>query len=155
MGYSINHNIKIEGVFLTKRKQFKDDRGAVFHYLKSSDETFHGFGEAYYSIINPMIIKGWKLHLEVYQNFCVPFGGLKIVIYDNRENSSTKGLIDEIILDDNINYYLLTMPPGLWYSFKCYSENACILSNIINAPHNPEESINLPIDSKQIPYEWK
>ena len=146
--------MEIEGLTLTPLKQIADERGAVFHYLKVDSPFYQGFGEAYFSKINEEVIKGWKLHKKVSQNFCVPFGTVKIVVFDDREDSSTKGLIEEIILDDQSNYKLLSMPPGLWYSFKCESKGFALLANIIDQTHTPEESINLPLNSKQVPYEW-
>lgn len=149
-------NLKTEifDICLSTLKQIKDERGAVYHYLNSNIPTYKGFGEAYYSRINPGVIKGWKNHSLVHQHFCVPIGEVKIVIYDNRDESPSKGAIDEIILNDNSNYNLLSIPPNLWYSFKCESSNFSLLANIINFPHKEGESINLPINSKEIPYEW-
>lgn len=146
---------KIAELRLIKLKQIKDDRGAVYHYLKSTDETYKGFGEAYYSKINPDVVKGWKMHNQMHQNFCVPFGVVKIVVFDNREDSKTKGEIDEIILDGDSSYCLLSMPPKLWYSFKCISEHPSLLANIIDQPHNAIESITLPLINNTIPYEWE
>jgi dTDP-4-dehydrorhamnose 3,5-epimerase len=157
MGFKIEtlHVTKIHGLLLTPLKQIGDERGSVFHYLKSSSPSFNGFGEAYYSKVYENVIKGWKCHSQIFQNFCVPYGRIKIVIYDNRPDSSTQGIIEEIILDEAANYSLLSMPPDLWYAFKCESEGFSLLANIINLPHDPAESNNLPLDTKVIPYEWK
>ena len=155
MGVIMDFSTKISDLKLIKLKQIKDDRGAVYHYLKSTDETFKGFGEAYYSKINTGIVKGWKMHNQMHQNFCVPFGVVKIVVFDNREDSKTKGEIAEIILDDDTNYCLLSMPPKLWYSFKCISEHPSLLANIIDQPHDALESITLPLNNSTISYEWK
>lgn len=146
---------KIEGLTITPLKQIADERGAVFHFLKSDSSNFKEFGEAYFSKINEGIIKGWKFHKRAYQNFCVPFGTVKIVVFDDREGSTTQGSIEEVILDDFNNYFLLSMPPGLWYSFKCESKDFALLSNIINITHSPEESKNLLLETKEIPYDWK
>lgn len=147
--------MKIHDLKKTPLKQIKDERGAVYHYLKSTDESFKGFGEVYYSKINPQVIKGWKLHHRLHQNFCVPFGDVKIVVFDYRENSPSKGEFEEILLNDADNYYLLSMPPGLWYSFKCTSENFALLANVIDQEHDPLESTTLPLQNITIPYEWK
>ncbi|NDP28060.1 MAG: dTDP-4-dehydrorhamnose 3,5-epimerase [Flavobacterium sp.] len=151
----INLKTKIHDLELISLKQIKDDRGAVYHFLKSTDSTFKGFGEAYYSKINPEVIKGWKLHHRLCQNFCVPIGAVKIVVYDDRDESPTKGELDEIILNDSNNYCLLSMPAGLWYSFKCISEDFALLANIIDQLHDPLESITLPLENNIIQYEWK
>jgi dTDP-4-dehydrorhamnose 3,5-epimerase len=151
----IKNETGIDGLLLTPLKQIRDERGAVFHFLRSDSSNFKNFGEAYFSIVNPSVIKGWKIHTKIYQNFCVPYGSIKFVVYDDRENSISAGVIQEIILDNQANYYLLSMPPGLWYSFKCIGIESSIISNIIDLPHTPEESRMLPLNSNKIPYDWK
>ena len=147
--------MSIEGLSLFPLKQITDERGAVYHFLKSTSPSFKGFGEAYYSRINESVVKGWKLHKSISQNFCVPYGKVRIVIYDDRLDSSTNGTVLEIILDDSENYNLLSMVPGLWYSFKCESSGYALLANIIDMTHTPDESMNLPLGTLSIPYEWK
>ena len=150
----MSSNSIIEGVVLTPLKQIKDERGAVFHVMKNDSETFYSFGEAYFSKINKKIIKGWKLHKEMKQNFCVPYGKLKLVLFDNRINSPSKGVINEIILCDYKNYIRVTIPENIWYSFKCLSDPYCLLLNISNIEHDPLESITMDINTNEIPYSW-
>lgn len=151
----INNEIGIDGLLITPLKQFKDERGAVFHYLRSDSPNFKKFGEAYFSIVNPSVVKGWKIHTKIHQNFCVPHGAIKFVVFDGRENSPSRGIIQEVILDNDKNYSLLSMPCGLWYSFKCMSLESSLISNIIDSPHTPEESRVLPLNTNEIPYVWK
>ncbi len=151
----INNELGIDGLLITPLKQFHDERGAVFHYLRSDSSNFKKFGEAYFSIVKPSVVKGWKIHSQIHQNFCVPQGEIKFVVFDDRENSPSKGVIQEVILDNHKNYKLLSMPHGLWYSFKCISPESAIISNIIDLPHTPEESRVLPLITKEIPYVWK
>jgi dTDP-4-dehydrorhamnose 3,5-epimerase len=145
----------IDGVFLTPLKCISDERGAVLHFLRSDSKYFKNFGEAYFSLINYGVVKGWKKHKIINQNFCVPHGQIKFVIYDNRHNSSTKGNIQEILLDNNSNYNLLTLPPNLWYSFRGIGQTYSLLANIIDVPHSKEESVTLPLNTKEIPYDWE
>jgi len=144
----------IEGVILTKLKQIKDDRGAVFHVIKNDSESFYSFGEAYFSKINENVIKGWKFHKKMKQNFCVPYGKLKLVLFDNRVNSESRGQLNEILLDDMENYIRVTVPENIWYSFKCISNDYCLLLNIANIKHDKEESMQMELDNDIIPYEW-
>jgi dTDP-4-dehydrorhamnose 3,5-epimerase len=155
MGPPMKSEITIVGLELFKLKQIIDERGAVFHYLKTTDDSFKGFGEAYYSKVNPGVVKGWKKHHLVHQHFCVPNGAIKIVVFDCRDNSPSFGEIDEIILDDDSNYFLLSLPPGLWYSFKCISDSYSLLANIIDLPHDPNESEILPLETDLIKYSWE
>ena len=155
MGSVININSIIEGVVLTPLKQIKDERGAVFHVMKNNSETFYSFGEAYFSKINEKIVKGWKSHKEMKQNFCVPYGKLKLVLFDNRINSNSKGVINEIILSDDQNYIRVTIPENIWYSFKCLSDDYCLLLNIANIKHKKNESIQMDLNNNIIPYTWE
>jgi dTDP-4-dehydrorhamnose 3,5-epimerase len=144
----------INDLVITPLKQIIDERGAVFHFLKSDSPSFSNFGEAYFSKIYEGVVKGWKLHKIAQQNFCVPYGSVKIVVFDNRINSSSRGVLQEITLNDIDNYFLLSMPAGLWYSFKCTSHEYAILANIINIKHSPDEAMSLPLETNEIPYEW-
>jgi dTDP-4-dehydrorhamnose 3,5-epimerase len=146
---------KIDGLKLTPLRKIMDNRGSVMHFLKSDSPNFIKFGESYFSTINKNKIKGWKCHKIINQNFCVPMGSVKFVIFDNRSRSKTYGQIDEIILDSKKNYYLLSLPAGLWYSFKCINSTVSLIANIINEQHVSEGADLLPIKTKSIPYEWE
>ena len=143
-------DIKIEGLAIKKLKQIIDNRGAVFHFIKNSDNEFYSFGEIYFSKINFNIIKGWKYHKKIVQNICVPYGSVKFVIYDNRINSQTNGKIIEIILNSENDYQLLTLPPCVWYSFKGLSNEYSLICNLISETHDLNESKILPLDNNII-----
>jgi len=151
----INNTSLISGLVITPLKQIIDDRGGVFHVMKKSDSAFIQFGEVYFSKINFGYIKAWKFHKKMTQNFSVPFGKLKLVIFDNRIDSLTKGVYNEFLLDSEINYNLITIPKQLWYGFKCIEPNYCLLLNIASLEHNQEESISLDIDNDLFTYKWK
>ena len=55
--------VMLEGVSLTPLNEILNDKGNIFHTLKSTDETFISFGEAYFSNVNYGAIKGWKKQL--------------------------------------------------------------------------------------------
>lgn len=157
MGNEVNYfdkGVIIEGLTVTLLKRFSDERGAVLKFLQLDSPNFQGFGEAYFSLINESVVKGWKKHKKINQNFCVPHGEVMFVVYDDRKNSSTRGVFQKIILNNNTKFQLLSMPPGLWYSFKGLNKEYSILANIIDQPHTQEESENIQIDSNQIPYNW-
>ncbi len=143
----------IEGVCLTDLKIVEDERGMLLHMMRSESEVFSKFGEIYFSLTNPGIIKGWKKHFEMTQNFAVPAGIVKIVLFDDREGSHTFGRINEFTLSLD-HYKLLTIPPKVWYSFKALSEIPGMIANCTDLSHNPDETITTNIDSSKIPYKW-
>lgn len=145
----------IEGIKVSSLKQFKDERGAVFHILKESDSHFRRFGEAYISKIYRNVVKGWKYHKKMHQNFSVPYGEIKLVVFDGRKESSSYKAINEFILSPDKNYNLISIPPKLWYGFQCLSESFSLLLNISDIAHDPNESRSLALDDKRIDYDWE
>ena len=80
----------ISGVTLHTLKHIIVPKGDIYHALKSTDEGYEGFGEAYFSQIEHGQVKGWKRHNRITLNIVVPVGAVKFVIYDDREESVTK-----------------------------------------------------------------
>lgn len=145
----------IEGLKIKKLSIIEDDRGSLLHMLRNDDELFITFGECYFSEVFPKKIKGWKCHKSQTQNLAVPIGEVKFIIFDNRENSKTKGKIEEVILGRAKNYNRLKIPPGLWYSFKCISNINALIVNCTDKKHDPNESLSIDLIKNKIPYNWK
>lgn len=142
----------IEGVQLHPLKQFHIPKGDLWHAFKVTDVGFSGFGEAYFTQIRAHEVKGWKRHNCYVLNLVVILGSVKFVLYDDRENSTTKGKFQEIILSPNGNYQRLTVPPGLWMAFASADNQNGMLMDLIPEVHNPEESDRL--DLEEIPYNF-
>ena len=88
------------------------------HMLKNDFDLFSSFGEIYFSISNPGVIKGCKI-IKSTSNLAVIHGLVKLVLFDGRIKSKTKDKVQILNLSE-INYYLITIPPGVWYSFKIF-----------------------------------
>jgi dTDP-4-dehydrorhamnose 3,5-epimerase len=121
--------ISIEGLSWDVRKAVTDHRGSVKLMLKD-DEFKFPVKEIYFSLVNPLAIKGWKFHKEMWQRFSVPVGRVKFVFVDLRESSGTFGQINEWTFGGDL-HGVLTVPPKIWYSFKALDESASSL--IVNA----------------------
>lgn len=143
----------IEGVLQSPLKQFQDERGKVMHMLRATDSHFEKFGEVYFSWIYPGIIKGWHKHLEMTMNYAVPVGCVKVVLYDDRPKSLTYQKIGEYFLSPE-NYYLLTIPYGLWYGFRAVGGNPAMIVNCSTIPHDPKENLRISPFDPSIPYSW-
>lgn len=141
----------IDGVIVSPLKRIAHPKGDVLHAIKSGSNGFDGFGEAYFSSIKEGEVKGWKKHLKMTLNLIVPEGEIRFVVFDDRENSQTKSKFFQINLSKE-NYCRLTISPGLWMGFQGISEYTNLLLNVASIEHDPEESINLPLES--IIYEW-
>jgi dTDP-4-dehydrorhamnose 3,5-epimerase len=132
--------VMIEGISLHPLKHISVPKGDLFHALKSTDDGFCGFGEAYFTQIEPGKAKGWKRHNRMTLNLVVVYGKVTFVVYDDRDNSSTKGEFYSITLSPDENYQRLTLAPGLWMAFYGASESISMLMDIIPEPHDPNEA---------------
>ena len=79
----------IDGVIVNTLKQIADERGKVMHMLRDDSEGFVGFAEIYFSCVYPGGIKGWHIHKKMTLNYVAAFGKIKLVLYDDRQNSKT------------------------------------------------------------------
>ncbi|MBI5448114.1 MAG: dTDP-4-dehydrorhamnose 3,5-epimerase family protein [Gammaproteobacteria bacterium] len=143
----------IEGVSITPLRQIQNENGKVMHMIRVDSPLFTQFGEIYFSCTYPKKIKAWKRHKEMRLNCVVLQGKIKFVLYDDRENSQSKGCIQEIVMCPE-NYFLLTVPPLIWTGFTCMGDDMAILANCASIPHRTEEVEVRSFDDPAIPYSW-
>ena len=143
----------ISGVVVTPLRQFCDERGKVMKMISREDSVFREFGEVYFSVAYPGVIKGWHIHKRMTLNYAVPSGHIKFVLYDDRQQSPTKGLIQELFLGPD-NYCLVTVPPLVWNGFKCVGTESSIVANCSTIPHDPHEADKRDPFDGSIPYDW-
>lgn len=145
----------IEGVVITELRQIDDNRGAVLHMLRSDSPEFTSFGECYFSEVFPGAIKAWKRHRLQTQNLAVPVGRVRVVIYDDRSGSGSKGNLEVRELGRPDAYLRLRIPPELWYGFACVGRTPALIVNCVDLPHDPNDSVILPVNDSKIPYHWE
>jgi dTDP-4-dehydrorhamnose 3,5-epimerase len=143
----------IEGVTITPLMRIADERGMVMHMMKETDRHFSKFGEIYFSTVYPNAIKGWHLHKKMILNYAVVHGMIKLVLFDDRENSITKNEVQEIFIG-NDNYCLVTIPANIWNGFKGIGTTTSIIANCATIPHDPEEILRVDPFDNNIPYNW-
>ncbi len=145
---------QIDGLCVTELRQIADERGAVLHMIRCDSPEFVRFGECYFSEVLPGAIKAWKRHQQQTQNLVVPVGRIRLVIYDDRVFSSTRGSLQILELGRPDAYLRVTIPNGLWYGFNCIGATPALLANCSDQPHDPAESEMRSMDCSTIPYEW-
>ena len=143
----------IKGVKVINLKQIPDERGKIMHMLRCDDPHFEKFGEIYFSVVYSGVIKGWHLHKKMVLNYAVPVGMIKLVLYDERSNSSTKGKLMELFIGED-NYCLVQIPSGVWNGFKGIGATPALVANCATIPHDSGEIVRLNPLSDKIPYDW-
>lgn len=143
----------IDGVKIIPLKKIPDERGAVYHMLRADDSHFEKFGEIYFSKIYPGVIKAWHLHSRMVINYAVPVGMIKLVLYDDREGSKTRGELMELFIGEE-NYCLVSVPIGVYNGFKGVGTTPALVANCASIPHDPTEIIRVDPFDNNIPYDW-
>ena len=144
----------IDGVEIIPKKQIIDERGKIMHMLRSDDENFTNFGEIYFSYTHPNTVKAWHLHKRMTVNYVCVVGKIKLVLFDDREKSKTRGELQEIFLTTE-NYNLVSVPPGIWNGFKSIENKTSIIANCSDMPHDPDEMLRKPYDDPYFNYNWE
>jgi dTDP-4-dehydrorhamnose 3,5-epimerase len=144
----------IDGVKIVPQRQIVDERGKIMHMMKATDPHFISFGEIYFSTAWPGVVKAWHIHQWMTVNNVVLSGYAKLVMYDIREDSPTKGNLLEVFLGED-NHVLVQIPPGIANGYKAFGDKQCILANCATHPHDPEEMLRMPPFTDEIPYDWE
>ena len=144
----------IKGVLIQPLREIATEGGPVLHMLRADSPLYQGFGEVYFSVVQPGAVKAWKRHRLQTQHFAAPAGLIEVVIYDDREHSPSRGVVESHLLGRPDQYRLLRIPPLLWYGFTARGSAPGLLANCADIPHSPDESERLPADSPLIPYAW-
>lgn len=123
------------------------------HMLRADAPYFKQFGEIYFSLVYPGVIKAWHLHNKMTLNYAVIQGMIKLVLYDDRTDSPTRGQLEELFIGEQ-NYMLVTIPPGIYNGFKGIGNKTSIVANCATHPHDPEEIVRTSPFSNKVPYDW-
>lgn len=144
---------KIEGVVITPLRRLPDERGTIMHMMRNDSTVFTKFGEIYFSTVYPGVIKAWHIHDIMTLNYYVVSGTIKFVLYDEREGSATKGVVEEWYPGENF-HCMVTVPPNVWNGFMGIGTKEAIVANLTDIPHDPTEIHRAdPLDN-HIPYSW-
>ena len=123
----------LDQIRVTPLQQISTPGGDVWHALKSTEESFQGFGEAYFSWVEAESIKAWKQHLRMTMNLVVPIGTVRFVFCDLQLHTFRE---EEIGAS---TYARITVPPKIWFGFQGISAKSSLVLNVANLPHDPGE----------------
>lgn len=145
----------IQGVATKRLKVIPDERGRLMEILRSDDELFSKFGQVYLTTAYPGVVKGWHYHKKQTDHFSVVHGMLKLVLYDNRDGSPTKGEVNEFFLGEH-QPLLVKIPPLVLHGFKCIGQQEAICINVPTELYDYQHPDEYRVDPQQndIPYDW-
>jgi len=100
-------------------------------------------------------LSAWHMHREKTDHlFCVG-GLLKAVLYDDRDGSPTRGMVNEVFLS-HARPQLLVIPPHVFHGLQALGSEPVAFVNYFDRLYeydNPDEH-RLPPDAPEIPYRF-
>jgi dTDP-4-dehydrorhamnose 3,5-epimerase len=144
----------IEGVIIKELVTHTDDRGFFREVFRFSEEFKNlSIGQLSHSLVKEGVIKAWHGHVYQSQWNYVITGIIKVVLYDNRSNSSTLGEIIELMVgngEDSKAYYF---PLGILHGYKCIKGPLHIIY-VTSGVYDLDDEIRIPIDYLEKEYRW-
>jgi dTDP-4-dehydrorhamnose 3,5-epimerase len=145
----------IDGVRTKILKVIPDERGRLMETLRSDDDLFLKFGQAYITTAYPGVVKGWHYHKVQVDNFIPVRGMFKVVLYDGREGSRTRGEINEFFIGVH-NPLLVQIPTLVLHGFKAIGTEEAIMLNLPTEPYRHDQPDEFRVDPHDttVPYDW-
>lgn len=146
----------IKDVIVKQLKYIPDERGRLMEILKCNEEIFTKFGQVYLTTTYPHVVKAWHFHKKQDDFIVCIKGMLKLVLYDGRKGSPTKGEVNEFFIGE-YNPALVKVPKMVYHGWKCVSVEEAIAINIPTEAYNREKPDEYRIDAhnNDIPYNWE
>lgn len=147
----------IEGVTFKEVPTHIDDRG---HVVEAFDCRWDWHTDplvfSYVFTIRPGYAKGWGLHKKHEDRYFLLYGELEVVLYDEREHSTTYGLVNKIVLSE-YNRRLINIPAGVWHADHNIGQKDVVIINFptICYDHTNPDKYRLPLNTDRIPYKFE
>jgi dTDP-4-dehydrorhamnose 3,5-epimerase len=153
--FSASSNAPIHGVKTKTLRVMPDERGWLMEILRADDaEMFSKFGQVYVSATYPDAIKAWHYHKIQVDHFACVSGMVKLVLVDTRENSPTRGTVNEFFIGSR-NPMLVQVPNLVYHGWKCIGTEPALVVNVPTEPYryaDPDEYRLAPHGA--LPYDW-
>lgn len=113
-------------------------------------------GQILFVSLRPAAVSAWHLHRAQTDHIFCTLGALKLVIYDPREDSITRGLVDVRLLHP-ARPQLIVIPPNLWHGLQNLdpARDAAFINAFDRVyDHADPDEYRLPADSSEIPFSF-
>lgn len=147
----------INDVLVYSLKINKDASGVLVETLRSDWKEIYGpgreFAMQYYSKTPANLARDesvWHYHPDQEDRFLVAQGEIVVAVADNREESSTNGLLNLFYMQADKDPYILLIPKRTLHGFMVVSENSAILLNYPTSLYNPAEEGRIPYTDAKV-----
>ena len=147
---------KIAGVSVREIRHVPRDHGVLTEIFRPEwDPSGQPVVQIYQSRLFAGALGAWSCHERTTDRLFVCQGLVKIVLYDGRDGSNTKGQIMELHAGD-VNPCLIVVPPGIWHGLQCLGGGDALVLNLPTEAYSygDPDHWRLPFDKQEIPYVW-
>ena len=153
----------IHDVVIHPFKVNRDPRGTLTEVLKTTWEDVYNttdrpFTQMYFSQTEPGVARDaneWHVHPGGQEDrFYVIKGTIVTVVYDDKEDSPTKGKLNLFLMGEttgDIGQYMLVIPRRTYHGYVVVSKEQAILGNFPTRLYDPNEEGRKPMSTALLP----
>jgi dTDP-4-dehydrorhamnose 3,5-epimerase len=145
----------IDGVRTRPLRVIPDERGWLMEILRADDpDLFRRFGQVYVSATYPGVVKAWHYHKQQVDTFACVAGMVKLVLVDTRDDSPTKGTVNEFFIGWQ-QPLLVQVPNLVYHGWKCISPEPALVINVPTEPYAYDDPDEYRLDPHgTLAYDW-
>ncbi len=143
---------KIQGVLYKELIIHPDDRGFFMEVAKEGS-LFIPIKQTSFTVTHPNVIKAFHWHKKQTDLWFGISGRARAVLYDLRENSSTKGQFEEFFIGDT-KPMLLLIPPGVAHGYQVLGNKDFSMIYHTDQTYNPTEPDEQRIAFDKLGFDW-
>jgi len=146
---------RIHGVRTKTLRRIPDERGWLMEILRADDaDLFERFGQVYVSATYPGVVKAWHFHKRQTDNFACIAGMVKLVLVDTREDSPTRGGVNEFFIGDQ-NPAIVQVPNLVYHGWKCIGSEPSLVINVPTETYKYDDPDEYRLEPHgTLPYDW-
>lgn len=146
----------IDGVVSTSVPNIVTGNGVTCDAFRADrDGGGNGAEQVLVVTLRPRAISAWHCHERQTDRVAVVQGSIRLVLYDARDGSATRGTIQVHLLAPT-RPTLVAVPPGVWHGLQNLEDAPAIFVNVFDRAyrHDDPDEWRLPVDTDAIPFRF-
>jgi dTDP-4-dehydrorhamnose 3,5-epimerase len=147
----------IAGVQIREVKNVLKDNGVLTEIFRLDWNLDSGAVQQVFQVaLEPGSLSAWHTHRLATDRLFITHGQMKIVLFDGREDSPTRGCVNELRFGI-ARPALVIVPPGVWHGVQNLSGGPGTVLNVVDRAYRYEDPDHwrLPPDTPEIPYSFR
>jgi len=111
--------------------------------------------QVFQNLLMPHAVAAWHAHESTTDRIFISTGMMRVVLFDGRADSPTRGAVEEFRLGE-ARPALLVVPPKVWHGVQNIGDRPSLLLNLVDRAYRYEDPDHwrLPVDTDAIPYRF-